>query len=644
MRLSLAWQVIWAPAVAVLVAVLLLAAEARGRDYLALQVGAVNAVRETLDRSVARLTDRHVRTIRRANEAAQETRRENRVAILAWTSEHYLAEMERLVAETRAAFTAAFVPGADARLPLDKERLEAQLVRILEQAPAVATALDALLSAASSDESEAVSNATVELARADRAMHGLLTVAAGLVRRLSIWQLERALAAPPPVPRTAWLILAGWAPLALLLALRPLRRLSRLGQDAALPDSAGSPEERELLVRLRAVDAERQRLERDLGERAREAERAEKTSRRNEHELLLLRLTMENLLSSLRAAVVVTDAALVVKSVNRTARQRFGIDEQRLERPVDELPLRAAIATREPDASAELRRALGERTALRFEGLPYAAPDGEILIDLTVTPYLDEGGTARGLIFVADDVTEQVRTKSQLLAAERLAAVGRLSAQVAHEVRNPLSAIGLNAELLSEDFANELEEPRRSEAAKLLRAIAAEIERLTHVTEGYLQLTRLPRPSLAPINVNLVVSDLISMLREEMRAHDISVNLELASPAPHVLADPGQLRQALLNIVRNSREAMDHGGALTITTRQKDGEVELAVADTGEGIPAEVLPRIFEPFFTTKPAGTGLGLSLTQQIVAEHGGAIRAEARQPRGTLITMNLPSASSP
>ena len=175
---------------------------------------------------------------------------------------------------------------------------------------------------------------------------------------------------------------------------------------------------------------------------------------------------------------------------------------------------RAVAARTSPQAA--LSHALTTKEALRFLGIDYESSAAELVLDITIAPYLDESGAARGLLWIADDVTEAVRVKGKLLLAERLATVGRLSAQVAHEVRNPLSAIGLNAELLEDDFAAGLPEPKRTEAVQLLRAIGSEVERLTQVTEGYLQLARLPHPNASDTDVNVVVSDLATMLREEM--------------------------------------------------------------------------------------------------------------------------------
>jgi nitrogen fixation/metabolism regulation signal transduction histidine kinase len=389
-----------------------------------------------------------------------------------------------------------------------------------------------------------------------------------------------------------------------------------------------SAEEATLVGSLHDLNRAHGALQSQLQSLGTAAERQRLSLRRAEHDLLLLRSYNDNLVNSLRSAVVVTDAAGRLSSINRTARATLGLGDADLGKPFANTRLHLAMQAQHPTLIAQM-----DEQAVRFEAVscddPAAGEAGETgagtcLLDVRVAPYRDEGGTPRGLLVVADDVTEAVQIKHQLLRSERLAAVGRLSAQVAHEIRNPLSAIGLNTELLEEEFVGRLPRPDGDEARELLRGIGTEVERLTEVTEAYLQLARLPRPQLRQVDVNQVVADLFVMLRSEMRAHAIGVDLDLASPAPRALLDPGQLRQALHNVVRNSREAMPQGGKLWVRTEQvAPSGIRILVDDTGGGIQETVRHRACEPFFSTKPAGTGLGLSLTQQILVEHGGSVQ---------------------
>ena len=227
---------------------------------------------------------------------------------------------------------------------------------------------------------------------------------------------------------------------------------------------------------------------------------------------------------------------------------------------------------------------------------------------------------------------------AELRRSERLAAIGRMSAQVAHEVRNPLQSIGLNTELLEEEIVELNAAGQDKEALDLIRSIQAEVERLNEVTEDYLRLARLPSPELAPESVNGVVESLLSFMSESLARASVHVVSELEPDLPPVLADENQLRQALLNLVRNALEAMDGGGSLKVRSRVNDRWVEVSIADTGGGITEDVLPHVFEPFFSTKEGGTGLGLALTQSIIESHGGRIHCRTRGD-GTEFVIRLP-----
>jgi signal transduction histidine kinase len=232
------------------------------------------------------------------------------------------------------------------------------------------------------------------------------------------------------------------------------------------------------------------------------------------------------------------------------------------------------------------------------------------------------------------------RQRVELLRAERLAAVGRISAQITHEIRNPLNAIGLNAELLAEEIAGG--GPPTVEARGLVAAIGREVDRLHAVTEEYLRFARLPKPAFASEDLNDLLDGLVGFLAPEMAAADIHVELQLAPGLPPVRGDEAQLRAAFMNLLRNSREAMPSGGAIRVATRPAAGGVEVEVRDTGGGISPEDLGRIFDPFYSTKEKGTGLGLAFAQQVLKEHGGAIRCDSVVGRGTAFTVLLPAAS--
>src|SRR5262249_20654183 len=196
--------------------------------------------------------------------------------------------------------------------------------------------------------------------------------------------------------------------------------------------------------------------------------------------------------------------------------------------------------------------------------------------------------------------------EQELVRSERLAAVGKMAAVITHEVRNPLSSIGLNAELLEEDLRSSGASP---DAVALSQKIQREVDRLTSITEEYRRFARLPRPRLEREHLNDIVKGVLEFQREDLESRGVHVKTSLSPELPAVAADEAQLRQALLNLFRNAADAMGKGGGeLVVTTRLgAEGGVEVSVADTGPGIHADHLPRIFDPFFSTKDGGTGLG-------------------------------------
>ena len=229
-------------------------------------------------------------------------------------------------------------------------------------------------------------------------------------------------------------------------------------------------------------------------------------------------------------------------------------------------------------------------------------------------------------------------TQERLLHSERLATVGKLAAKVAHEIRNPLSSISLNLDLVEDEIVARAVSPA-DETMSLLTSIKTEVERLAEIADNYLRLARLPEPRLATESVGEILEGLCDLLRGELAERQVEVKLQVEPNLPPVLMDGNQLKQALLNILRNAFEAMPSGGLVTVSARAADGRVEIAITDEGEGIPSEHLDRIFEPFFTTKAHGTGLGLAVAKQIVQAHDGSVTCSSQPGRGTVLTVKIP-----
>jgi signal transduction histidine kinase len=212
-----------------------------------------------------------------------------------------------------------------------------------------------------------------------------------------------------------------------------------------------------------------------------------------------------------------------------------------------------------------------------------------------------------------------------------------MAAHVTHEVRNPLSSIGLNVDMLGDEVRD-----AGPETQHLLESIHQELERLESITEEYLRLARLPEPSLTPEDPTDLLNELATFVRREMDASGVELRVDLAPQLPLVAMDESQLRQALLNLLRNAREAMPDGGIAKLEATRYDAGVRIMVHDEGAGIGQEAREHVFDLFYTTKERGTGLGLPLTQQIVVAHGGRIDCKPRHPSGTTFEIWLPAAA--
>lgn len=260
--------------------------------------------------------------------------------------------------------------------------------------------------------------------------------------------------------------------------------------------------------------------------------------------------------------------------------------------------------------------------------------------------------TAQQVVATGDEIGELATTfegmvaaikkaRAELVRAERLATIGKMAAHISHEVRNPLSSIGLNLELLEEEIVEGGENP---EAVQLLGAIKIEVERLSQVTEQYLAAARRPRLRPERERVAELVRDCHEFVRPELERAGLSSRVVADEDLPEVAVDRAQFRQALLNLLRNAQDATPKGGSIVLeVSRDGSDAVSICVDDSGQGVPEDMRAAIFDLLTTTKERGTGLGLAVTRAIVEGHGGSIDCEPRDQGGTRFRMVLPAAPS-
>ncbi|MBK6811302.1 MAG: HAMP domain-containing protein [Sandaracinaceae bacterium] len=366
----------------------------------------------------------------------------------------------------------------------------------------------------------------------------------------------------------------------------------------------------------------------ELGRLAAAFDRMVKALALRDASLRELQQMQREIVEGLRAAVVVVDTEGLVRVANPAARDLLRVaTEQRAEESLGAVP--GLLAAIEQVRTTDQRVALGRVNVARGTQ--------EVVLDVSLAPFGrgEEGASVGSVLVVVEDVTDELATAARLIQTERLAAIGRMAAHVTHEVRNPLSSIGLNVELLEEELVH-----AGPEAAALLASVQQEVDRLTGITEQYLRLSRVPQPQLELGDLGRLVRDIAAFMAEEMRAHGSRLVVELAEPLPQVALDAGQLRQALLNLLRNAREAMPGGGEVHVSVQPAAPGVRLTVRDHGSGISDSVRERIFDMFYTTKERGTGLGLPLTQQIVTAHGGTIECVRPEGGGTAFELWFPA----
>lgn len=262
-----------------------------------------------------------------------------------------------------------------------------------------------------------------------------------------------------------------------------------------------------------------------------------------------------------------------------------------------------------------------------------------------------QGGT---VLYTCRDITdcrhaeEELRvTRLNLAHASRLALVGELTASIAHEINQPLTAILSNASA----GLRRLDADARSAEVKELREILMDVRDQSRLAADIIERVRAlarKRPlELMPLDLNDVVNDILRLIGGDARRRGVVLGTELVPALPAVAADRVCLQQVMLNLILNAMEAMDHAEAdarqLTVRTRRLENAVEVAVRDTGSGIPADSLPRLFDAFFTTKRDGLGLGLAIARSIVESHGGRIWAEDHGGRGASFCLTLPVSAS-
>ncbi len=282
----------------------------------------------------------------------------------------------------------------------------------------------------------------------------------------------------------------------------------------------------------------------------------------------------------------------------------------------------------------------GHKTSSSREIDIFSRMGKKIPIGITTSLLRDKKNTFLGIVVTFKDLGYIKHLEEQMRRADRLAAVGSLAAGIAHEIRNPLGSVKGLVQLLQEEFE---EDSQKKEYAQV---IVKEVDRLNKVVEELLSFAR-PDDSevesrFSRLNINEVIAQTLLLAEHDTKNVHIEIAKNFADDLPLILADAKKLQQAFLNIIFNAFAAMEKGGTLTITTgyKQENKLVEIKFSDTGSGIAPEILNKIFDPFFTRKEGGTGLGLTITHQIISSHNGKVDVKSIPKEGTTFIITFPA----
>jgi two-component system, LuxR family, sensor kinase FixL len=384
----------------------------------------------------------------------------------------------------------------------------------------------------------------------------------------------------------------------------------------------GADEQRWFVVRVTRFDGPRRRLlvsHEDITERK------------------IVEDQFRSLVATTQDAVITIDRRGRIILFNPAAERIFGYPRAEVEGKKLQMLMPMPYAGEHDGYIARYERT-GERRAIgRIRTVAALRKNGEVFpIELSVTE-IRAGSEIRYGAFIRD-ISEKIRLQERLMDRERLAAIGTTAAIFAHEVGNPLNGMSMAAQLLERQFAKQ-REVIGEKSVTTLRNLTAEITRLSQLLGEFRALARRQALELKPVLLTAVPADLLATEAQVYAAAGVRVEQFYAPDLPVVRADAEKLRQVFLNLFKNAVEAMPHGGTLTVRAAKVGERVRVEIEDTGKGIPPGA--NIFEPFVTTKARGTGLGLTIAQQLVSAHGGTLSYRNAPARGAVFVVELPVA---
>ncbi|HXG65967.1 MAG TPA: ATP-binding protein, partial [Blastocatellia bacterium] len=343
------------------------------------------------------------------------------------------------------------------------------------------------------------------------------------------------------------------------------------------------------------------------------------------------RLYNDRIIESMRSGLVTTDLDGRVITFNRAAEEITGYKAQDVRgRPIFDI-----FGNIEKQIAVALESIRARAPQPRFDIGCRTADGGEIHLGFSIAPLVDEADRSRGYVLNFQDLTERMELEREVRRQERLAALGKMAAGLAHEIRNPLASMRGSVQVL----ASELN--LSPDQSQLMEIVLRESDRLNRIVSDFLTYARPPRLERSDIELTGLLAETVALLRHspELRS-DHQVIEEYPAEAVPYSGDPGQMRQIFWNLIRNAIHAMPRGGDLRVALDAPPGrEVTITFSDTGAGMSAEQKERLFEPF-NSSSGGTGLGMAIVYQLVRDHNGRIVVESEAGKGTSVAIKLPA----
>lgn len=367
----------------------------------------------------------------------------------------------------------------------------------------------------------------------------------------------------------------------------------------------------------------------DLNSRRRRLLQTLQALRQSRKEIIRERNFKNTVFENIEIGLLTFDAGSMVTSANGSACQILAID-----RPGNDCSWKKLLVDwpelHEVLGQWFLGSRLGESSSFR-EYVPLERKGRTLTYRMAMFPLSFR--QQEGWLLTIEDLTERVNLREQMARMDRLASLGRMSAGIAHEVRNPLTGVSL----LLDDLHDRL--LGKEDHQQLIRRALGEIERLESLVNEMLSFSSVPTPKLDYGRVEKVLQDSLFLVRKQCQRQNVTLIEEVDNNLPEIMMDADRLKQVLLNLLNNALDSMPDGGELKIAVAAHDDEMLIRIIDTGVGIPSEQLPLVFEPFFTSKGQGTGLGLAISYNIISDRGGEIQIESKLDVGTTVLVSLP-----